>query len=128
MRTRILAIGTMLLVVAMVGSDAFRGYAAHTASLSDNGITLDPAQFQGDVRKAYEVARHHPELLAQLHCYCGCEQHDGHKSLLDCYRSDHATACDICVGEALTASQLAESGTPIDQIREALRQRYAHGS
>ena len=37
-------------------------------------ITLDPNQFQGTVREAYEVAEKDPALLAQLHCYCGCDK------------------------------------------------------
>jgi hypothetical protein len=42
-------------------------------------ITLDPQNFQGPVREAYEVAEKDPALLAQLHCYCGCDKTDGHK-------------------------------------------------
>ena len=45
--------------------------------------TLAPKNFQGDVRKAYEAAERKPALLAQLHCYCGCDQAYGHKNLLD---------------------------------------------
>src|SRR5208283_3534046 len=50
---------------------------------------------------------------------------DGHKSLLDCFRSTHGATCEICVGEAVTAGQLADNGMPVEQIRETLRQRYA---
>jgi hypothetical protein len=32
------------------------------------------------------------------------------------------------VGEAVTAGQMADNGTPVDQIRQALHDRYAHGS
>ena len=31
-------------------------------------ITLDPQQFEGTVREAYEVAEKDPALLVQLHC------------------------------------------------------------
>jgi hypothetical protein len=99
-----------------------------SASGSGNAasITLDPSLFTGEVHQAYLVAQQHPDLLAQLDCYCGCEQHEGHKNLLDCYRTNHATGCAICTGEAVMAGQLAESGTPVDQIHKILYQRYGH--
>jgi hypothetical protein len=91
-------------------------------------VTLDPKNFQGDVRKAYEAAERNPGLLAQLHCYCGCDKADGHKNLLDCFRDTHGSTCAICVGEARDAEAMANRGVPVEQIRDALRARYAHGS
>lgn len=126
--TGLLTSGAVVLLVALVGAGVYRVNTAHSAALVGDGLTLNPDQFQGATRQAYTVAQQHPELLAQLHCYCGCEQHDGHKSLLDCFRSTHGATCEICVGEAVTAGQLADNGMPVEQIRETLRQRYAHGS
>jgi hypothetical protein len=91
-------------------------------------ITLDPQNFQGTVREAYEVAEKDPALLAQLHCYCGCDVTDGHKNLLDCFRDTHGSTCAICCGEARDAESMASRGMAIEQIRDALRARYAHGS
>ena len=56
------------------------------------------------------AAREHPALLAQLHCYCGCDRTDGHKNLLDCFRDNHGGHCAICTGEALEAEKLARQG------------------
>jgi hypothetical protein len=94
---------------------------------ADGRLTLDPNLFKGEVREAYEIAQKDPALLAQLHCYCGCDKTDGHKSLLDCYRDKHGSTCAICVGEAREAEQLAKQGMPVEQIRDALRTRYGHG-
>ena len=91
-------------------------------------ITLDPKNFQGNVREAYQVAERDPALLAQLHCYCGCDKTLGHKNLLDCFRDSHGSRCEICVGEARDAQSMARRGTPVEQIRDVLRARYAHGS
>jgi hypothetical protein len=91
-------------------------------------VTLDPKNFQGDVRQAYEAAERNPALLAQMHCYCGCDKADGHKNLLDCFRDTHGSTCAICVGEARDAEAMANRGVPVEQIRDALRARYAHGS
>jgi len=52
--------------------------------------TLDPAKFVGKAAAAHRVAREIPEVLDQLYCYCGCDKHEGHKSLLSCYTDGHA--------------------------------------
>jgi hypothetical protein len=90
-------------------------------------VTLDPNNFQGPVREAYQAAERDPALLAQLHCYCGCDKAEGHKNLLDCYRDTHGSTCAICVGEARDAEAMSNRGVPVEQIRDALRARYAHG-
>ncbi len=106
--------------------------AGQMATASDSEarlrVTLDPKNFQGNVREAYEIAERDPALLSQLHCYCGCDKTLGHKNLLDCYRDTHGSKCAICVGEAHDAESMASRGTPVEQIRDALRARYAHGS
>jgi len=91
-------------------------------------LVLDPAQFTGEVRKSYQAARDNPKLFSQLHCYCGCDISNGHQNLLDCYRGPHAATCEICVGEALEAQKLTQQGMPVEQIRDALRSRFAPGS
>jgi len=118
-----------LIVVALLGLAGVTVYQmrASADAPSSNSLTLDPELFQGDTRAAYQAAQQHPDLLAQLDCYCGCEQHEGHRNLLDCFRSNHAATCATCTGEAVTARQLFENGTPVDQIRAILHQRYAHG-
>lgn len=126
--------------VFLVAALAYAGYVSSNRPSSDrqlaaNGdpgarlrITLDPAAFQGTVREAYEVAERDPALLAQLHCYCGCDKTDGHKNLLDCFRDTHGSTCAICCGEARDAEAMAGRGMPIEQIRDTLRARYSHGS
>jgi Protein of unknown function with PCYCGC motif len=102
---------------------------ASAGTVATNGsqgrLTLDPNQYVGPVKQAYQVAEKNPALLAQLHCYCGCDKTYGHQNLLDCYRGTHASVCEICVGEALMAEQLSEQGSPVEQIRDALRRNYA---
>jgi len=88
-------------------------------------LTLDPAAFTGEARDAYQIARDKPTLLVQLHCYCGCDHALGHRNLLDCFRDRHASICAICIGEAVDGSQMSKQGSPIEQIRDTLRARYA---
>ena len=123
--TGAIVVATILVILVAVVAGVYRMSSA-SGSGNAASITLDPNLFTGEVHQAYLVAQQHPELLAQLDCYCGCEQHEGHKSLLDCYRTNHATGCAICTGEAVIAGRLAESGTPVDQIRNILYQRYGH--
>jgi hypothetical protein len=105
---------------------ARRAQADTVAAIGANErVTLDPDQFVGPAKQAYQVAEKNPALLAQLHCYCGCDRVYGHQNLLDCYRGDHGSKCEICIGEALMAQQLSEQGSPVDQIRDAIRRQYA---
>ena len=60
------------------------------ASRRETRPTLDPAQFVGKAAEAHRVAREIPDVLDQLYCYCGCDKHQGHKSLLSCYTDGHA--------------------------------------
>ena len=52
--------------------------------------TLDPDRFVGKAALAHRVAREIPDTLDQLYCYCECDKHSGHKSLLSCYTDGHA--------------------------------------
>lgn len=60
------------------------------APLRETRPTLDPARFVGKARLAHQVARDIPGVLDQIYCYCQCDRHVGHKSLLSCYTDGHA--------------------------------------
>jgi hypothetical protein len=94
---------------------------------SSLGPTLDPNSFGGITRDAYRAAREIPVTLAQLPCYCHCDQGFGHKSLYSCLEDDHASHCDVCVREALLALKLEKEQklTPA-QIRDTIIAQYSH--
>lgn len=50
---------------------------------------LSPAVFVGQTARAYQIAHDIPEVLDQLYCYCQCDKHLGHKSLLSCFTDTH---------------------------------------
>jgi hypothetical protein len=86
--------------------------------------TLVPAvDFSRDpvVERAYAVAAKIPGVLAQQPCYCHCDRM-GHRSLLDCYASDHAAGCDICLMEGLFAGQMTQQGQSPATIRQEIIQ------
>lgn len=95
-------------------------------SKSSLGPTLDPAQFSGITRDAYRTAREIPVTLAQLPCYCHCDQGFGHKSLYSCFQDEHAAHCDVCVREALLALKLEkEQKMSPAQIRDTIVAQYS---
>ena len=60
------------------------------AAETDLPATLSPDLFTGEVRDGYIIAQTIPAVLAELHCYCGCDKSVGHGNLLDCFVDSHA--------------------------------------
>ena len=52
---------------------------------------LTPALFVGKTAMAYQVAQEIPDVLDQLYCYCDCDKHMGHLTLLSCFVDSHAS-------------------------------------
>jgi hypothetical protein len=87
-------------------------------------VTLDPAQFSGRAREAYQAAKEVPEVLAQLPCYCGCMSNFGHKNNLDCFHDEHGVECTTCQGIAIDARDMFKNGIKIERIRQVIKDRY----
>jgi Protein of unknown function with PCYCGC motif len=87
--------------------------------------TLRPEQFFGPTREAYKVVQEIPETIAQLPCYCHCDQSIGHKSLHSCFQDTHASQCVVCVNEALIAYNMQKNGMSPAQIRERIIAQYS---
>lgn len=98
-------------------------YFANSKAAQPLPKPLEPTRFSNrDVVAAYHAAKKIPEVLAQQPCYCHCDRNMGHRSLLDCFASAHASECDICVKEALFAMQEFRKGKSPDQIRAEIVQ------
>ena len=76
--------------VATGDSGLSPGTVLLAAARRETRPTLDPALFVGKARLAHQIAREVPDVLDQLYCYCECDKHVGHKSLLSCYTDGHA--------------------------------------
>lgn len=98
--------------------DARRGVTAERV-LPDPAIPRTPGALE-----AYAAARAAPAVLDALYCHCDCSKHAGHRSLLTCFESDHGAYCDICMGEAVLAAQLAGRGASLQDIRAAIDRQY----
>src|SRR5579862_7846731 len=83
--------------------------------------TLDPNRFPDALnRNVYALAAKIRPVLYQQPCYCYCDRHAGHKSLLDCFVGTHGAECDICQKEAVLSYQLTQKGKTPAQIRAAI--------
>lgn len=103
----------------------------------DHHPTPRPPELQSDVvpaarygsntrtARTYRIAATIPTILDGLYCYCRCDEHSGHHSLLDCFASDHAAACDVCMREAEIAYEMTRQGESLDRIRAAIDRTYA---
>lgn len=66
-------------------------YHADIEKAKPFAVTLDPARFsEAYIRRAYQIAKDIPEVLAQQPCYCYCDTGFGHDSLLECHIDDHS--------------------------------------
>ena len=101
-------------------------FQTDVASLNRLGPTLPAEEFTGKTREAYKAVKAIPRTIAQLPCYCHCDEGFGHKSLYSCFEDDHAAHCAVCVDEALLAYRLEkdEKLTP-EQIRERIIAQYS---
>lgn len=101
-------------------------FQTDAASLNNLAPTLEPEQFFGKTREAYQAVRQIPKTIAQLPCYCYCDEGHGHKSLYSCYEDTHASQCAVCVDEVLMAYQLEkQQKLKPEQIRERIVAQYA---
>jgi hypothetical protein len=86
---------------------------------------LDPARWADPrVRLAYAAAKRYAGVLEQLYCYCHCKENLGHRALVECFESDHASTCDICMAEAMTAARMTEQGRSAGDIQKAIDSNY----
>ena len=74
--------------------------------------------------EAYAAARAAAGTLDGVYCHCDCSKHAGHRSLLTCFETNHGAYCDICMGEAMMAAQMASRGTSLQQIRAAIDAQF----
>ena len=62
-----------------------------------------------------------PQTIAQLPCYCNCDEGFGHKSLQTCFVDDHAAHCAVCIDEAIVALRLEkQEGLKPEEVRRRI--------
>lgn len=100
-------------------------YQTSSQSLAALPPTMRPELFEGNTRRAYQVAAEIPKTLAQLPCYCHCDRGHGHKSLHTCFIDEHGANCGICMNEALMAYRLEkQEKLNVEEIRAQIIKNF----
>ncbi len=86
---------------------------------------LSPALFVGQTERAYQVAQDISDVIDQLYCYCECDKHSAHVTLLSCFTDNHAANCDICQDEALEAAKMMKQGVGMAEIRSRIDGKFS---
>jgi len=114
----IAGIGLLSLFVPTTSSDA------NDAIGGEKRPILSPDNFKGKTAYTYQIANEIPEVLDNIYCYCHCQKHSGHKSLLSCYTDKHAAFCDVCQNEAIMAYELYKEGKDIPTIKKMVDEEF----
>jgi len=98
------------------------------------GARPDFVRAERTTESAYRYAIEHPEVVAWMPCYCGCDAMD-HRSNLDCYLKpngtrfeEHASYCDICVQITLKAKDLVAQGKTLREVRATVDATWGGGA
>ena len=86
---------------------------------------LDPAGFSDpQVRAAYEAAKQFAHVLEEIYCYCRCKENIGHRALVECFETGHATNCSVCLNSAIVAAKMTKDGKTPKEINKAIDAIY----
>lgn len=128
-----LIIGAIIVIVlAGIAYAVFSGNSANTSNNAPKSqIKLPSYAYTNPLTlKGYQYATQHPDILEQIPCYCGCGGHSGHRFLRDCFIKDdrsydeHASFCDVCVGETIKVQEYLASGKTLREARALIDQEY----
>ena len=104
---------------AQAPSAVTRADASRPSAVMDAASWDDPK-----VRAAYVAATKYAHVLEQIYCYCRCKENLGHRALVECFETDHASGCDICMTEAMTAARMTQEGKSPKEIQQAIDAYY----
>ena len=88
------------------------------------------------INEAYEFAGRRPDVAEFVPCFCGCES-AGHRSNAHCFVQSrnadgsvaawepHGLGCAVCIDVARDSMQLTASGATVDDVRNAIEDKYA---
>ena len=97
-------------------------FAAEKATLPRTALA--PEKFSMPGKLGYAAAKQYPEVIEHLFCYCGCDITDQHKSLMDCYVSNHGAYCTICMEEAILAKEMKDKNSNLKEIQAKVDKKF----
>lgn len=115
-----------ILAMAVLNERANARHPAPRADMDQSEHIVSAERYAAHPRVAhtYQVVAAVPEIIDGIFCYCMCSEHSGHYSLLDCFASDHAARCDVCLSEAMIAYQMSRDGKDLKAIRAEIDDRF----
>ncbi|MED1438010.1 PCYCGC motif-containing (lipo)protein [Aeribacillus composti] len=95
-------------------------------------------EYSENIQFIYQAAGKSTELLQWIPCYCGCGDHAGHRSSLNCFVKqvnqngsvvwdDHGTRCNVCLEIAAVAIKMKQDGKTVKEIRQYIDEKYKEG-
>lgn len=95
-------------------------------------------EYSENIQIIYQAAGKSMELLQWIPCYCGCGDHAGHRSSLNCFVKqvnqngsvvwdDHGTRCNVCLEIAAEAIEMKQDGKTVKEIRQYIDEKYKEG-
>jgi hypothetical protein len=134
-RTRFSLVMVAIAFIGCQAADQARDTAADAAQPAPSVVAapdagankvLDAEGFQdARVRDAYVAAKRYAHVLESIYCYCRCKENIGHRALVECFETDHASHCDVCMNEAIIAARMTEQGKNPTEIQTAIDAYYA---
>ena len=103
-------------------------------AVSSDGLPDYVMAADANTQMAYRFAADRPDVMRWMVCYCGCGEHSGHKSALNCFVKEggtefdaHGADCEMCVNIALDAKAMTEDGQSLRDIRAYIDGKYGAG-
>lgn len=122
-------VAAFLVVLSFAASwQTSSGHHPTPRDMDHTGYVVSSARYQAYPRVAetYQMVASVPQVVDGVYCYCQCKEHSGHYSLLDCFHSDHAARCDVCLSEGTMAYRMSQDGKDLKAIRAEIDSRF-HG-
>lgn len=133
MRKRVLALGSLFLVVTVLSAPWLKSDdqgVPHYNAAPAKGDKLDPILTKDQLwganarypyqTHAYELAAKIVGVIHQQPCYCYCDRGMGHSSLHSCFSGTHGAQCSTCLQELYYTYQMHKQGKTAQQIRAGI--------
>lgn len=121
-------VAAVLLVLSFAAGSRVEGadHPTPRAEMDHSSHVVPAARYEAypRVARTYEMVAAVPMVIDGIYCYCNCAEHSGHYSLLDCFASDHAARCDVCLSEAQMGWQMTQDGKDLKTIRREIDSRF----
>jgi hypothetical protein len=136
----VLATAVFVVIIGLASFYLFAGESTDSPANGDMAMSVSGQSLpeyvlasDANTQMAYQFAVDRPDVMKWMACYCGCGDHAGHKSALNCFVKDggkefdrHGANCDMCVSIALDARAMTAEGRSLSEIRSYIDGKYSY--